>query len=52
MSCIDCKHMACKVYYAKTEIWHGFCLNHLLPKFRTNIKGYEHCEKEEREQEC
>ena len=47
--CLYCKHMACRVFYTKTETCTGFCLNKLSPKYRTNVIGTSTCEKFEPE---
>ena len=43
MKCIDCPHMACREFYAKSETWKGFCMNKGSPKYRHEVKGEESC---------
>ena len=38
MKCLDCRHMACKVFTAKTETWNGFCVHH-----RRTVNGDDSC---------
>ena len=43
MKCLDCPYMACKVFYANSEIWTGFCMNMNSEKYHTEIKGNDSC---------
>lgn len=44
MKCLECRYMACKQFFFKTEIWTGFCLNPNSPRSRTCINGTDGCE--------
>ena len=35
---MDCDKMACRVFYSKTEIWEGFCL-----ETKGKVFGNDHC---------
>ena len=38
MICIDCDKMVCRVFYSKTEIWKGFCM-----EAKRKVYGNDHC---------
>lgn len=46
MKCLDCPYMACKVFYANTEIWEGFCMNPNSPNYRLIVNGSDCCQNE------
>lgn len=39
MVCLDCADMWCKVFYAKTETWEGYC-----PHLRKKVNGSDNCQ--------
>lgn len=43
MKCIECDHMACKVFSVKAEKWTGFCLNECSTKYHTTVIGDDNC---------
>ena len=44
MKCLDCPYMACKVFYHKTEIWEGFCMNEKSYHGHKKVTGNSSCE--------
>ena len=44
MKCLDCPYMACKVFYHKTEIWEGFCMNEKSCHGHKKVTGNSSCE--------
>ncbi len=43
MNCIDCDFFHCKVFYASSETWTGFCMNIDSDRFHTETKGNDSC---------
>lgn len=44
MKCLDCPYMACKVFYANTEMWQGFCMSLDSPNSHKMVTGNSSCE--------
>lgn len=43
MKCIDCENMACKMFFAKQELWTGYCNNKDSPNYGSVVTGKDGC---------
>lgn len=43
MKCIECDNMACKQFFAKHEMWTGYCNNKNSPKYGSVVTDRDSC---------
>ena len=43
MKCIDCDSMICKQFFAKYELWTGYCNSKESLKFGSVVTGQDTC---------
>lgn len=43
MKCIECDYMACKQFFAKHEMWTGYCNNKNCPKYGSVVTDKDSC---------
>ena len=43
MKCLECENMTCKQFFAKQDLWTGFCMNKSSPKYGSVVTGKDSC---------